>query len=121
MKEDKPISFRVSFIFNDMKQATKVSNLLKKYKFKVSALVNNNEVTFMHREKRLKKILNYLESKTGLISMTTLYMYFSRHSSISYKTIQRDIAILILQNKINVKYVNDKVSKGRATLIEIKK
>jgi len=121
MKKDKQISFRVSFIFNDIKQAVKVRILLNKYEFKVSSLVNRNEITFEHREKRLKKILNYLEEKICFVSMTTLYMYFSRHLSISYRTLQRDITILIMQNKINVKYVNNKISNGRATLIKLKK
>jgi len=115
------IDFKVKFIFkdDDMQQVMKVRKLLSKYNFEVSVIVQKQQ-PYSHREKRLNFILKHLQTKSEPIRISTLYKYLSRHLTGSYRTLQRDIAILVLQGKINIFEVNNKESRGRTTLIQAK-
>jgi len=97
-KEDSQINFQVRFKFGDMNEAIKVANILKKYKFGVSAIMERKS-TYTHRERRLNFILNILNQKEKPISIGKLYRSYILSFNCSYKTFQRDIAILLLKGK----------------------
>jgi len=113
-KEKGYISFQVKFKFKDMEEARKVNNLLKKYKYEVSAIIEKRS-TYTHRERRLNSILNILNQKAEPISIGKLYRLYMLSFNCSYKTFQRDIAILLLQNKISAE---KSFKKGQTTLIK---
>jgi len=117
------IDFKVKFIFkdDDMQQVMKVRKLLSKYNFEVSVIVQKQQTAYSHREKRLVFIMNYLKTRTEPIKISQLKRYMGKHLTSSYGTLQRDLAILVLQGKINILEVNNKESRGRTTLIQAKK
>ena len=113
-KEKEKINLTVKLKFKDMDEAIKVSNVLKKYKFEVSALMERKS-TYTHRERRLNSILNTLTQKKEPISIGKLYRAYMLSFNCSYKTFQRDIAILLLQNKITAE---KSFKRGQTTLIK---
>jgi len=113
-KEKGNIHFQVKLEFKDMQEAVKVADVLKKYKFEVSAIIER-KLTYTHRERRLNSILNILSQKPEPISIGKLYRFYMLSFNCSYKTFQRDIAILLLQNKISAE---KSFKKGQTTLIK---
>ena len=104
-KNNQKINFQVKFIFNDMKEAIKVKNLLKKYNFEVSGIIGDQS-TYNHRERRLRFIMNNLTDQTTMGKF--FKSWYSKSFSASYKTFQRDTAILLLQDKIKAETKDQK-------------
>jgi len=103
---------KANFSFENIKETIKVRNLLKKYKYKVSSIIEPQS-TYAHRERRLKFIVNNLIGRSDPITMSKFFSTsYVKNFNASYATYARDIAILILQGKIKasviiLEYQND--------------
>jgi len=96
----KKFKLKVLFAFDDITEATKVRNILKKHNYSVE-FTRCSENSNNKREKRMQNLLDKIAEKKE-ISAYQLYSLFYARTGKTKGSFERDLAILILRGKVEM-------------------